>query len=140
MTDAVDNLEEMAAEEIQATEDVTPEEPPVWLRASAADLIDLDFEAAIIGSQSADANELGQQFRTAIGSNAPDAGPETSATRVYSMLIAVMDMHMKASEPNEPFGPMVTLADGRRSAAPVDFRGAPAIVLAEMAERAKHPV
>jgi hypothetical protein len=56
------------------------------------------------------------------------------------MLAAVMDMHLKAQEPNEPFGPMVVWADGRRSAAPGDFRGEPVDVLAQMAARAKHPV
>ena len=140
MANAAESLEEQAAEEIQAVEDVAPEEPPIWLRASAADLIDLDFDAPIANLQSADANELGQQFRAAIGNNALDGSPETPGARVYSMLVAVMSIHMKASEPNEPFGPMVIWSDGRRSAAPVDFRGAPAVVLAEMAERAKHPV
>jgi hypothetical protein len=50
-----------------------------------------------------------------------------------------MGMHLRAQEPNDPFGPMVTFTDGR-SAAPVDFHGEPVEVLAQMAARAKHPV
>jgi hypothetical protein len=42
--------------------------------------------------------------------------------------------------PNEPFGAMAVFADGHRTAMPADFRGPPIDVLAEMAERAKHPV
>jgi len=56
------------------------------------------------------------------------------------MLAAVTGMHLKAQEPNEPFGPMVVWAEGHRTAAPGDFRGEPVEVLAQMAARAKHPV
>jgi hypothetical protein len=49
-------------------------------------------------------------------------------------------MHFKPGQKNEPFGPMVTFADGRRSAIPEDFRGARVDVLAYMAERATNRV
>lgn len=140
MTNATDNFEGESDPQNPASESGEPEGLPVWLRASLTDLVDLDFEAPIVGSPSADSNELGQQFRAAIDSAAADGSPETPATRVFSMLAAVMGMHLKAQEPNEPFGPMVVWADGRRSAAPGDFRGEPVDVLAEMAPRAKHPV
>ncbi|WP_371090198.1 DUF4209 domain-containing protein [Bradyrhizobium sp. WSM2254] len=55
------------------------------------------------------------------------------------MLAAVMGMQFKANEPNDPFAATVVWADGRRSAIPSDFRHA-VDVLAEMAERARHPV
>jgi len=84
--------------------------------------------------------ELGQQFRAAMESTAADGSPETPAARVFSMLAAVMGMYLKSQEPNEPFGPMVVWAEGRRSAAPGDFRGEPVAVLAQMAACAKHPV
>jgi len=117
-----------------------PQGPPVWLRATLADLVDFDFEAPIEGSQSADSNELSQLFRTAAESAGADGNSETPATRVYSMLAAVTGIHLKAQEPNEPFGPMVVWAEGRRSAAPGDFRGEPVEVLAQMATRAKQLV
>jgi hypothetical protein len=139
MTNAAENLEEKSAEHPAAERDV-PQGPPVWLRASSADLVDLDFEAPIIDLQSADSNELGQLFRAAAERTTADGKPESPAARVFSMLAAVTGMHLKAQEPNEPFGPMVVWAEGRRSAAPVDFRGEPVEVLAQMAARAKHPV
>lgn len=136
------NTTEDAEEKIVADDSAAVSEPqgsPVWLRASLTDLVGLDIEAPIVGSQSADSDELGQQFRAAINSAVP-TDPETPAARVFSMLAAVMGMHLKAREPNEPFGPMVVWADGRRSAAPVDFRGEPLDVLAKIATHAKHPV
>jgi hypothetical protein len=139
MTDAADNLEAEADPENPVSANGEPEGPPVWLRASLTDLVDLDFEAPIVGSQSADSNELGRQFRAAIENAAGAENPETPAARVFSMLTAAMGMYLKAKEPNEPFGAMVAWADGRRSATPADFRGKPAEVLAAMAERAKHP-
>jgi hypothetical protein len=140
MTEAAENIEEKTDAENPAAESDAPQSQPVWLRASLADLIDFDFEAPIGASRSADSNELGQLFRTAAESAATDGSPETPAARVFSMLAAVTGMHLKAQEPNEPFGPMVVWAEGRRSAAPGDFRGAPVEVLSEMAARTKHPV
>ncbi len=64
----------------------------------------------------------------------------TPGARVFSMLAAVTGMHLKAQEPNEPFGPMVVWAEGRRTAALGDFRGEPVEVLAQMAAGAENPV
>lgn len=140
MTDAGQNLEEKTGAESPAAESDARQDQPVWLRASLADLVDFDFEAPIGASQSADSNELDQLFQTAAESAATDGSPETPAARVFSMLAAVTGMHLKPQEPNDPFGPMVVWAEGRRSAAPGDFRGAPVKVLSEMAARAKYPV
>ena len=129
-------------EEIATKGEVSESKPapePSWLRASLGDLSDLDFEAPIAGSHSADAAELGELYRAAAGDVHADGAPETPALRVFAMLSAVLGMHFKPEQPNEPFGAMVVFADGRRSATPADFRGAPVDVLAEMAERAKHP-
>jgi hypothetical protein len=49
-------------------------------------------------------------------------------------------MHLKSQNQSEPFGPMVVSAEGRRTAAPRDFRGEPVAVLSEVAARAEHPV
>jgi hypothetical protein len=140
MTDATENLQEKPAPENEAAETAEPQGPRVWLRATLADLVDFDFEAPITGSQSADCNELCQLFRTAAEGAGANGNSETAAVRVYSMLAAVAGMHMKAQEPNEPFGPMVVCAEGRRSAAPGDFRGEPVGVLALMAAGAKNSV
>src|SRR5262249_33006561 len=60
--------------------------------------------------------------------------------RVFSMLAEVTGMYFKPEQRNEPFGPMLVLADGRRSPAPEDFRGSPVEVLAYIAERTNNPV
>ncbi|MGB7101379.1 MAG: hypothetical protein WBD95_21755 [Xanthobacteraceae bacterium] len=140
MTDATENLEEKPAVESPAAGSEAPQGPPVWLRASLADLLDFDFEAPITGSQSADSNELSERFRASAENAAAEENPDTRAARVFSMLAAVTGMHLKSQNPNEPFGPMVVWAEGRRSAAPGDFRGEPVAVLSEMAARAQHPV
>ena len=55
------------------------------------------------------------------------------------MLSAVNGDVLKPDEPNDPFGPMVTLVNGSRSAIPSDFRGC-IECLADMAHRAANPV
>jgi hypothetical protein len=111
--------------------------PPPWTKATLDDLSEFDFEEPVRLSDSADAADLGDIYRKVAG-ELPTSS-ETAAFRVYSMLAAIMGMHFKPNEPNEPFGAMVVWADGRRSAIPADFRDA-AEVLVEMAKRAEHPV
>jgi hypothetical protein len=126
--------------ENQGSGDSTPQAPP-WARASIADLADLDFEAPVRESQSADSTELGDLFRRAAGALGENGElPETPSARVFNMLAAVTGMLFKPQEPNEPFGAMAVFADGRRSAVLSDFRGQAVEVLAGMAARAKHPV
>ncbi|OYU92339.1 MAG: hypothetical protein CFE29_03710 [Bradyrhizobiaceae bacterium PARB1] len=55
------------------------------------------------------------------------------------MLSAVTGMMLRPNEKNEPFGPLVVFADGRRSAVAADFRGEPEAVLAALADSAKNP-
>jgi hypothetical protein len=132
-------LEDQTGADSPGGADDAPPNPP-WLRASLADLRDLDFEAPIAESQSADSAELGELFRAGAGELSADGAAGTSASRVFAMLSAVMGMHFRPQEVNEPFGAMAVFADGRRTAAPADFRGPPMEVLAAMAKRAKHPV
>lgn len=123
--------DETATDSEQSVEAKTP--PPVWLRASVADLEGLDFEQPIAGSKSADSRELGDLFRAAAGDE------NTPAAAVFSMLAAAAGMMLRPEQKNEPFGPMLVLADGRRSPAPSDFRGQPEDVLVVAAETAQHP-
>ena len=64
---------------------------------------------------------------------------DTSETRVLTMLAALTGMHFRPKELNEPFGPMVTLGDGRRSAVPSDFQ-AHVGLLARIADQSTNPV
>src|SRR6266849_1201739 len=94
----------------------------------------------IVGSTTADSDELGEDFRAFLKSQEQDGElPNTPATRVASMLSAIAGMHFRPEQRNEPFGAMVTFADGRRSAVPEDFRGH-VETLTYMAERAVNPV
>jgi hypothetical protein len=116
-----------------------PNAPP-WARATLADLADLDFEAPVAQSRSADSTELSELFRTAAGAVSENGElPDTPSARVFNMLAGAAGMAFKPQEPNEPFGAMAMFTDGRRSALPSDFRGPPAETLADMAARAKHP-
>ena len=65
---------------------------------------------------------------------------KSASDRVSAILAAITGMYFKPDDRNEPFGPMTTLADGRRSPAPADFRGEPVATLAELAKRATNPV
>jgi hypothetical protein len=120
----------------ESPDDAVPPPPP-WARATVDDVSQVDFEELVRQSDSADAAELGDLYRSALPDTQPES--ETPAFRVHSMLAAVMGMQFKANEPNDPFAAMVVWADGRRSAIPADFRGA-IDALGALAERAQHPV
>ena len=110
-----------------------------WLRATALDLENLDFEAPIAGSCAAAASELSDLFDRAVrpsgtGSKTPDS-PEA---RIFVMLAAVTGMHLKPRERDEPFGPRFTLSDGSRTAIPADFEARHLDLLADMAMRSVH--
>src|SRR5216683_7478126 len=100
-----ESLEEKTAEESPGGESETPAGPP-WVRASLADLSDFDFEEPAAKSQSADSAELGDFFRAAADGFDQQAAADTPASRVFEMLSAMMGMHFKPQEPNEPFGAM----------------------------------
>lgn len=128
----------------EAHEKVSPDgekvSAPAWLRATLEDAKELDFEAPLIGSISADCHELSDLYRAA-SQHGDESAPqdETASNRVMTMLSSIAGMHFKPHERNEPFGPMVTFADGRRSAITSDFR-AHVELLAELAVRAKNLV
>jgi hypothetical protein len=111
-----------------------------WMRATLADVTDFDFEAPVAQSHSADSQELRDLYRRAANPGENNEVPDTQAGRVFAMLWAVAGMHFRPREVNDPFGAMLVLSGGGRSAIPADFRGPPLDVLSYMAERAKHPV
>lgn len=112
-----------------------------WLMASPADLGNRDFEAPIAGLVSAESYELSEAYRRAgQAAGAAREGLETAEARLFVMLSAVTGMHLKAHEREEPFGPMLAMADGRRSAISADFREGHIDLLAELAVRAANTV
>ena len=105
-----------------------------WLRATAKDFRNLDFEAPVQTSNVADCGELASLYRTALQSS-PDG---SAASRVFSMLEAVTGMYFKPEDRFEPFGPMFE-GPTSRSAISADFRGH-VEVLEELLARAKIPI
>jgi hypothetical protein len=83
-----------------------------WLRATAADLAEVEVEAPIQDSASADAGTLSDLYREA---TRIDANVDTAANRVFAMLSAITGMHFKPKERNEPFGAMIAWAGAKRS-------------------------
>jgi hypothetical protein len=134
---------EMSDENVPSIEQSDDELAPTfpWLRATAADAQDLNFEAPIATLTTAECSDLSDRYRAAAqGVDDPAELPDTPGKRVFTMLWAITGMHFKPEESNEPFGPVLTFADGRRSAIPSDFRKVHLDLLAEMATRARHPV
>jgi hypothetical protein len=107
----------------------TTEEPPEqvsqWLWATPADLEGLDFETPIAGSDVADSGELADLYRAATRATeeAADGTNDPARARVWHFLWGVTSMHFKPEDSNEPFGAMMVLTDGRRTAIASDFRG-----------------
>ncbi len=113
---------------------------PPWLHATAEDVASVDFEAPLAGSKTAHCNALSGLYRAAVKPSENSAERvDTPEARVFTMLSALTGMHFKPHDWNEPFGPMVVFADGRRSATPSDFRSQVEI-LAGLAERSTNPV
>lgn len=109
---------------------------PSWSGLNLADLDGLDIEQPIAGSTSVNCRELSCLYRAA--SSGKDARPTPSVQRCFAFVADALDMYFKPEERYEPFGAMVALADGSRSAIPSDL--APHIdVLANIAERASNP-
>ncbi len=113
----------------------------LWQRASLDDVTLVDFELPNAGSKTADCAYLCEAYRAAAQkSDVAQGAPDSPDTRIFNMLWALTSMHFKPNEPNSPFGPMMALSDGSRSAIPTDFRGEPLEVVAWMAERAINPI
>lgn len=130
---------------LEQSADETSDKPKpnklIWLSATLADAVNVDFEAPIKKAKTADTHELSDIFQKAIRVTDQTPGrPIDASDRVFSMLSAATGMHFTPEHRNEPFSPMAVLSDGRRSPAPEDFRGAPLDVLANMAERATNSV
>ena len=115
-----------------------PELP--YLLASSDDLRDVDFEAPIRAVKTAECHVLSAKFKgMLLTEDGKLVRPADPAGRVFAMLASITDLHFKPEEKNEPFGPMLILANGGRSAAPSDFRDVLDVV-AEMAKRAENPM
>lgn len=109
---------------------------PSWSGLNLADLDGLDIEQPIAGSTSVNCRELSGIYRAA--SSGKRAPPAASVRRCFAFVADALGMHFKPEERYEPFGAMVALADGSRSAIPSDLASY-IDVLASIAERASNP-
>lgn len=107
-----------------------------WLKVTVSDLEDFDFEHVLQGSSAADCLELAALYRDA---SSKEVSKESPKVRVFDFLSSVSGMRFTPHDQNEPFGPMLLLADGRRSAKTEDFRNH-VDVLRTLASKAKNVV
>jgi hypothetical protein len=137
---SVSASDKMGSHEEKLTESEAAPVAP-WLLVTAADVGNRDFEAPIAGVISAESYELSEAYRRAgQAAGAKAEGLGTAEARLFVMLSAVTGMHLKAHERDEPFGPMMAMADGRRTAVPADFRDGHVDLLANLATRTANPV
>jgi hypothetical protein len=92
-------MDEQTPPENASDGNLAPQPAPPWEGVTIADLRDFDFETPIAGSKSADAGELGDVYRAAAANLAPDAAANGPASRIFSMLAAVLGMHLDRRSP-----------------------------------------
>lgn len=106
-----------------------------WQRATLEMIQAADLEGLFDGVVSVHARDLGDVVFARLGS-----APEEWAERpLFEMLAAILGMHETATKA-PPFGPMLVLADGSRSAAPEDFAGPMVEVIVAVLEHISHSV
>lgn len=105
--------------------DDTPEEAQPHLRPGDVSKDDLDavpFEDAIADLRSSECHDLAGRFRARLTESTEQQNE--IERRVYFALSNICDLHFKPEERGEPYGPMMVLSDGSRTAIPEDYSGA----------------
>ena len=104
---------------------------------SLDEFAETDVEAPIRNANSVDCRNLGSLYEAA--SKQHSQSGEEVAARVFRLLAQVNRMHFKPDDGTEPYGPMIVLADGRRSMIPSDLRGDQSTVFAKIAPCLQNP-
>ncbi|WP_455567170.1 DUF7380 domain-containing protein [Salipiger thiooxidans] len=110
-------------------------EPARWQRATLPMIDMLPVDGLFDNNMSVNASDLGDALYgklKVIGDDAPERP-------LIEMLASIFRMHETPTK-TPPFGPMVVMADGSRSAAPDDFAGPLVEVIVAVLERIEHPV
>jgi hypothetical protein len=110
--------------------------PPRPGEVTIDDLDVVPFEDAIADLKSSECHDLAGRFRAHLN-EATDTQNEVQR-RVYFALANICDLHFKPEEGGEPYGPMLVLSDGSRSAIPEDYRGGQADAFFEVLSRLKN--
>lgn len=103
---------------------------------SPQEFLDSDPEDPIKDDLEIDCSALSKSFSTA-SKDAETAG-NLKKSEIYKVLGWICDFHFKPQDKAEPYGPMFTSGEGRRSAIPSDLRGAVNDVLAQIAPSIKN--
>lgn len=91
-----------------------------WLKATMSDIENVDdFEKLISKEKHPHCGKFADIYRSA---SREEENSSESEVRVWDFLQGICSLHFKPEDVNEPFGPMVVCADGRRSAAASDFK------------------
>lgn len=123
-------------------EQIEPEHPPREEKRSGgfehvtAEDFAIGCEVPIADSRKVNVLCHGQLYENA--SKTAEADGDITASKVYGLLAAVMQIHFKPNDKAEPYGPML-VANGRRSLIPSDLRGAQSDVFAAVAPRILNP-
>ena len=107
------------------------------LTISLEEFAEADVEAPIRDANSVDCRNLASLYEIASKQHA-QSGDEVAAS-VFGLLAQVNHMHFKPDDGTEPYGPMIVLADGRRSMIPSDQRAGQSAVFAAIAPGLQNP-
>ena len=115
-------------------------QPPAWLQANAEDVEQVDIESPLADLIEVDCHAFSDIYsKVAKSLDEQNEVLNAPTVLVYKMLAALTQMYFKPNERQEPFGPMMVLANGQRTAAPSDFRGH-VDTIAALADKATNPV
>ena len=113
-----------------------PTDPCQYTTAKIGDFQAVDFEAPIRDSSNVDCTTLGGLYATA-ASEQSDAG-NTTAHRVFRLLVSIAYMTFKPEDCAEPYAPQWVVGD-RRSIIPADMKGEQSCALATIAPEIRNP-
>ena len=103
---------------------------------SRDDIPAVGVEAPIRDSNKVDCWSLGSLYAAA-ASEEHESGNATAA-RVFGLLSAIANIHLKPGDQSEAYGPQFVM-DGQRSMIPADLRGDQSTVIAELAPTIQNP-
>ncbi|MET7242182.1 DUF4209 domain-containing protein [Methylobacterium sp. EM32] len=104
---------------------------------ASSDFKSFDYEAPLSRSKNVGYYHIRNLYQNA--KIEAEANGNDVQARVYGLLCSICSFHFKPGDGGEPYGPMMTFDDGRRTLVPSDFRGDQAIVLGEIALMTKNP-
>ena len=87
-------------------------------------------------SNKVDCWSLGDLYQTAAAEQ--DIGGNATAARVFGLLSAIAQVHLKPEDRSEPYGPQFVM-NGRRSMIPADIRGDQSAAIAELVPTLQNP-